>query len=140
MKSNIYCILALGACSMVTAMAGTGEIGPVELESVGVVGVPFGFHRAGNVEVAIRSGFGLPYGVTCDNRYVTTLRTSDPDRELLKALVEVPYRWDPAARKFVFAAVYLTITDSTSLRAYPWTPTHGVTPRCSLVSVRYVTR
>lgn len=140
MKLNPACILALAAWAASPAWAGSGEVGPVDFESVGVIGVPFGLHKAGNVEVAVRNGFGLPYGVSCDNRYITTLRTTDPDRELLKALIDVPYRWDSAARKFVYAAAYLTISDSAALRAYPSTPTAGVTPRCSVVSVRYVYR
>ena len=129
---KIFWSLVAAALWTQGANAGTGEIGPVTIASVGVVGVPFGLHRTGNVEIAIRDGFALPPQVACDNVYITTAKAQDPKRDLLAALLDPPRR--PDGR---LASLYLTITDAASVRAYPAVPA-PVVPRCSLVALRYV--
>jgi len=92
----------------------------IKLDSVSVIAVPFGLHRAGNMEIAITGGFVAPPGLQCSDHYhVTTLQSSDPDRAMLALLDDI--RWSPTASAGV------TITDAPGLTAYPG--------RCSLRSV-----
>lgn len=130
-------LLAFAAATLASAqtLAGTGVIGPVEIETVGVIGVPFGLHSAGNVEVKIKGGFVLPPGVFCDQQYITTRRADDPQRAMLDALARVPYAGSSWPRRF--ATVYLTITDNEWYRAYPNQSGTGITPRCSIATIRY---
>jgi hypothetical protein len=136
MMSRLLLTFAAATLAAAQATAGTGEIGPVQLETVGVVGVPIGLHLAGNVEVKITGGFTLPPGVFCDQQYITTRRTDDPERAMLNALVNVPNASTSALPRF--ATVYLTITDNEWYRAYPNRAGTGITPRCSVAAIRYV--
>lgn len=98
--------------------AGEGDIGPVTVERLGVIGVATGGHLAGNMEVKIKNNFTLPAGVVCDKSYITTKRTSDPNGAMMSLLMKVQTTSQP---------VYLRITDNPSYTAY--------SGRCSLVLV-----
>lgn len=95
--------------------------GFVKLASVDVVGAGFGGatgHKAGNMEVAVQGGFPVPYGVTCDNTYVTTRWWEDKDRAMLSLVREAIARG---------LYVELHITNDPELTAFKG--------RCSLLAV-----
>jgi hypothetical protein len=71
---------------------------------------------AGNMEIGILHNFVIPQGFTCtDSHYLTTRKTTDPDRAmfnlLLKAKETQPFPAEPEM-------IYLRITDNPSLTAY----------------------
>jgi hypothetical protein len=70
-----------------TALAGEGDIGPVVIERVTIIGVATGGHIAGNMEVKIENAFTLPPGVSCTTSFITTRKTADPDRAMLSLLL-----------------------------------------------------
>ncbi len=99
------------------ALAASEYIGPVEIEQVSAIGVSFSAHQAGNMEIKIKNGFSSS-SVDCDANYITTLKTSDPDRGMLSLLLTAKATGDP---------IFLMITDDPALTAYPG--------RCSLMAV-----
>lgn len=100
------------------ALATEADIGPVYLDSVGVLAVAGGGHQAGNMEIKIRGGFTLPTGMTCNTLYITTLKTTDSDRRMFALLT---------AAHLSNKTVRLHITDDPSLTAFAG--------RCSLMWV-----
>ena len=76
---------------MAPAQAAEGDIGPVLLDSVGVLEVAGGGHLAGNMEIKIRGGFTVPSGLTCDNNYITTLKSTDSSRRIGRSPIVVLY-------------------------------------------------
>jgi len=102
----------------VTAMAAEGDIGPVFLDSVGVLEVAGGGYMAGDMEIKIRGGFTPPTGVTCDGQYITTLKSTDASQRMFLLLTIAHVKGK---------AVRLRITDDPALRAF-----NG---RCSLMWV-----
>lgn len=112
--------LVLAACVLASsaALAAEGDIGPVFLDNVGVLEVAGGGHVAGNMEIKVRGGFTLPTGMTCDNRYITTLKTTDASQRMLMLLTVAHMKGK---------AVRLRITDDPALRAFDG--------RCSLMWV-----
>lgn len=109
--SLLIVVLALPA----TLLAGEGNIGPVAIEHLTIIAVPAGGHIAGNMEVKIKGGFALPTGVSCDTNYITTKKTTDPDRAMFNMLLKVQTTSQP---------IQLRITDNPAYTAYPG--------RCSL--------
>ena len=97
------------------AFAEEGDVSPVQIDTVAVIGVATGGHLPGNMEIKILNGFSLPAGVSCDQTYITTKKASDPDGAMLKMLEEA---------QTTKRNIRLRITDSPALRAYPG--------RCSL--------
>jgi hypothetical protein len=87
------------------------NIGPVSIEHLTLIAVATGGHIAGNMEVKITGGFVIPKGFTCtDTNYLTTLKTTDPDRAMLGMLLKVQKTSQP---------IQLRITDKPALTAYP---------------------
>ena len=115
-KSLLFTILVLAFSPNV--FAGEGDIAPVTIEHLGIIAVPTGAHQAGDMEIKIKNGFTLPPGVTCDQNYITTRKSVDPDRAMLSMLLKV---------QTTSQYVRLRITDNPHLTAYPG--------RCSLVLV-----
>ena len=66
-----------------SVLAGEGDIGPVVIEHLGIIATATSGHIAGNMEIKIKNGFTLPPGVMCDKTYITTKKTTDPDRAML---------------------------------------------------------
>ena len=96
-----------------------GDVGPVYIQSVGVISlVSGGGHQAGNMEIRIQGGFSMPAGIACDPNYITTLKTSDPDKKLFALASMAQASKQP---------VFLHITDDSALTAFPG--------RCSLMTV-----
>jgi len=110
----------VGAFAFATGvvMAGEADVGPVMVESVGVIQLAAGGHQAGNLEVKIKGGFTVPSDMVCDSNYITTLKSVDADRRLLALLTAAHVSKQP---------VYLRVTDSPTYRAF--------SGRCSLVWV-----
>ena len=98
--------------------AAQDNIGPVYVERVAVIALPAGGHLAGNMEVQIKGSFVVPAGVSCDNTYITTLKSVDSDKRMLALLSMAQATKQP---------VYLRITDDPSYTAFGG--------RCSLVWV-----
>jgi hypothetical protein len=69
------------------AIAGEGDITPVKIERLAIVATATGGHLAGNMEIKILGGFKLPIGVFCDTTYITTRKTTDPDRAMFNMLL-----------------------------------------------------
>lgn len=107
--------LVLVSCFSHDAFAGEGDIGPVQIERLGIIATATGGHMAGNMEIRIKNGFTLPSGVSCDTNYITTRKTTDPDRAMLSMLLKVQTTAQP---------IRLRITDNPAYTAYPG--------RCSL--------
>jgi hypothetical protein len=100
-------------CFSVSSFATDVTLSNVRLDSVAAIGVPAvgGFHKAGNIEIAVTGGFTAPAGFQCSDRYwITTLKTSDPDGNMLALL---------NAARTNNSTVTLTITDEPSLQAFP---------------------
>lgn len=110
-------LLALAFFGM-SVHAAEGDIGPVHLDSVGVLQLASGGHRAGNMEIKIRGGFMRPPGLGCDSMHITTLKSTDPDRRMLTLLT---------AAHLTGKTVRLRITDDPALNAFDG--------RCSLMWV-----
>jgi hypothetical protein len=91
-------------------LAAEGDIGPVLIERIAIIATPTGGHIAGNMEVKIKNGFALPAGVTCDTNFITTRKTTDPDRSMFSELLQA---------KLTSRPVRLRITNSTQFRAFP---------------------
>jgi hypothetical protein len=100
------------------AIAADGIIGPVQIEQLTIVATAIGSHIPGNMEIKIRNGFTLPSGVNCDKFYITTRKTTDPDRAMFFMFLKV---------QETTQAITLYITDNPALTAYPG--------RCSLEAV-----
>lgn len=98
------------------ANAGEGDIGHVYVENVGAIVIQSGGHMPGNFEIKIKNGFALPSGVVCDSTYITTKKTTDPDKMMFALLV---------AAQLTNRPVDLRITDDPTYMAFGG--------RCSLV-------
>jgi hypothetical protein len=85
----------------------------VRINSLAIIAThtPANGHLAdGNMEVKITKGFVIPAILTCtDNVYITTLKTTDPDRAMLSLLL----------KSGVPSLVRLRITDEAPYTAYP---------------------
>ena len=85
----------------------------VRIQSIAIIATatPSNGHLAdGNMEVKIAKGFVIPAVLTCiDNVYITTLKTTDPDRAMLTLLLKAGT--GPVVR--------LQITDEAPYTAYP---------------------
>ena len=93
-----------------SALAGEGEIWPVKIERLSIVGPATGGHIAGNMEIKVLGGFTPPAGVNCsDTSHLTTRKTTDPDRAMFTVLLKA--QTTPQSIK-------LRITDSPTLAAY----------------------
>ncbi|MEI6746484.1 MAG: hypothetical protein WCL34_11020 [Methylococcaceae bacterium] len=116
---NVLLIAVMGFTAAWTSVASAGDdYVTVKIESISVMGVNAFGHKAGNMELKIKGGFS-PSGVNCSHDYLTTLKTSDPDRAMLSLLRDA-YNSN--------RTVGLRITDDTKYTAY--------SGRCS---VSYVT-
>ena len=116
--STAAMILASAAALSTSALAAEGDVGPVLLESVGVLEVAGGGYPAGSMEIKIRGGFTVPNGVACDNSYITTLKSTDASQRMFTLLTIAQVKGKP---------VRLRITDDPALRAF--------SGRCSLMGV-----
>jgi hypothetical protein len=103
-------VALIGMMLSQNAFAGEGDIGPLAIERVGIIATATGSHIAGNMEVKIENGFVVPAGMTCDNNYITTKKTTDPDRAMFYMLLKA---------QTVRKPVFLRITDNPTLTAYP---------------------
>jgi len=104
------------------AIAGEGDITPVKIERLAIVATATGGHLAGNMEIKILGGFKLPIGVFCDTTYITTRKTTDPDRAMFNMLLAAQTATSPPK-------IRLRISDAPALTAYPG--------RCSLEIVDF---
>jgi len=100
------------------ASAAEGDIGPVYIERVAVIGIASGGHNAGDFQIQIKGGFTVPTGMTCDSNFITTLKSVDADRRMLTMATTAQVTKQP---------VYLRITDVPAYTAFGG--------RCSLVWV-----
>ena len=100
------------------ASAAEGDIGPVYIDRVAVIGVASGGHNAGDFQIQIKGGFTVPTGMTCDSNFITTLKSVDADRRMLSLATTAQVTKQP---------VYLRITDAPANTAF--------SGRCSLVWV-----
>ena len=115
MRKSFFAFVIMLALSPKLFAAET-NIGPVSIEHLTLIAVATGGHIAGNMEVKIKGGFTIPKGFTCtDTNYLTTLKTTDPDRAMLNMLLKVQTTSQP---------IQLRITDKPALTAYPF--------RCSI--------
>jgi hypothetical protein len=94
------------------ALAGEGDITPVKIERLAIIATATGGHLAGNMEIKILGGFKLPVGVFCDTNYITTKKTTDPDRAMFNMLLTAQTT-TPSLK------VRLRITDDAALTAFP---------------------
>jgi hypothetical protein len=111
-------VALIGIVLSQNAFAGEGDIGPVTIEHLGIVATTTGGHIPGNMEVKIKNGFTLPSGVSCDTKYITTKKVTDPDRAMFYMLLKAQTTPQP---------IRLRITDDPGLRAFQG--------RCSIVIV-----
>lgn len=119
----------IAAALTVHAHAAEGDIGPVNVKTIGTIGTAVGAHLAGNFEVTFDPPVTLPTGVICDSTYFTTRRAYDPDRLMFTMLREA---------KELKMKVSVRITDSKTLQAYPYPTTSVIAPaRCSIMAVGY---
>lgn len=125
---NTRCIPLSGLVLAATLSASSGcrateaELGVVTIDSVALIAAPLGLHQVGNLELKLHAPFALPPGMACDTTYVTTSSAVDADGLLLAMLL-------------TGKRVAMRITDAPATRAYPTTPTPGVTPRCSVMAM-----
>lgn len=87
-KTIIVSLLA--AILAAQAFANEAEVSGAYVRSIAVVGAPFGGHAAGNLEITFSAT--VPTTLMCDKTYITTPRTSDPDRAILNILREAKAR------------------------------------------------
>ena len=106
-KLLMYAIIVL--TSSQTILAGEGDIGPVVIERLAIIATATGGHIAGNMEIKIKNGFTLPAGVSCDKNFITTKKTTDPDRAMFDLLLKA---------KGTPQLVFLRITDNPALKAF----------------------
>jgi len=109
MKKLLVAVITVIAVSQ-NLFAGVGLITNVKLDNVAAIGVGYGGHIAENMEIKVKNGFTLPQGVFCDTSYITTRRTSDPDRAMFNLLRDA----FNANRK-----VSLYISDDPAFTAFP---------------------
>jgi hypothetical protein len=103
-------VALIGMLLSQNAFAGEADIGPLVIERVGIIATATGQHIAGNMEVKIENSFVVPSGLSCDNNFITTKKTTDPDRAMFYMLLKA---------QTVRKPVFLRITDDATLRAYP---------------------
>ena len=108
MKKLLIAVITVIAVSQ-NLFAGVGIISGVRLETIGIIGVAYGGHLAGNMEIKVKDGFTLPTGVNCDTNYITTRKAVDPDRAMFNLLRDAYNARRP---------VTLYITDNSSLTAF----------------------
>ena len=118
MKKLLVAVITVIAVSQ-NLFAGIGIITNVKIDDIAIIGVGFGGHIAGNMEIKVRNGFTLPSGVFCsDTNYITTRKTVDPDRAMFNLLQGAYNAQRP---------VLLYITDNPAYTAFPG--------RCSILAV-----
>src|ERR1017187_243201 len=98
-----------------SAFGAEADIGPVTIQNLAIIATATGGHLAGNMELGILHNFVIPPGLTCtDSHYLTTRKTTDPDRAmfylLLKAKETQPFPGESES-------IYLRITDNPTLTA-----------------------
>ena len=104
------------------AFAAEAYIGPVKIERLGIIATATQGHIAGNMEIKILGGFVIPPGLQCtDSYYITTRKTTDPDRAMFYLLLKGKTTPPTAAEPETFQ---MLITDNPALTAFPG--------RCSL--------
>ena len=113
---------ALLGASIITNAA-DGVVGPLNINALSLYTAKTAPRDAGTVTVTISDGFTIPPGVRCDTRYISTSRTSDPDRSLF-FMLDQALGWGQTVK--------LIVTDDPALNAYPG--------RCSLKGVEVVSR
>lgn len=106
----------LAATLTAQAFATEAEVSGAYVRSIAVVGAGFGGHVEGNMEITISAT--VPSSLACDKTYITTPRSSDPDRAMLAILKEAKARNLP---------VNMRLTDLYQL--------HGFLGRCSILAV-----
>lgn len=106
----------LAATLAAPAFANEAEVTGAYVRSIAVVGSAFGGHLAGNTEITISAI--VPAQLNCDKTYITTPRTSDPDRATLNLLKEAKARNLP---------VNLHLSDAVQ----------GYTGRCSIMAAGF---
>ena len=109
MKKLLIAVITVIAVSQ-NLIAGVGLITNVKIDNVAAIGVGYGGHIAGNMEIKVKNGFTLPPGVYCDTNYITTRKTVDPDRYMFNLLRDA----FNAQRQ-----VSLYITDDPAFTAFP---------------------
>ena len=109
MKKLLIAVITVIAVSQ-NLIAGVGLITNVKIDSIAAIGVGFSGHIAGNMEIKVKNGFTLPQGVYCETSYITSRRTSDPDRAMFNLLRDA----FNANRK-----VALYISDDPAFTAFP---------------------
>lgn len=120
---NVLLIAVMGFTAAWTAVASAGSTYvTVKIETIAIIGTAPAVitgHKAGNMELKIKDGFS-PSGVNCSHDYLTTLKTVDPDREMLSLLRDA-HNSD--------REVTLGITDDSKYTAY--------SGRCSVLTVTF---
>jgi hypothetical protein len=114
-KSLLFSLCCIGSAN---SFAGTVEVGPVYLDSVGVIGSSAFGHQAGNMEIQVTNGIGSTAGVVCSPNYIATKSTAPNFNQMLSILLVAQSAQKP---------VRIGITDDPTLTAF--------SGRCSLVSV-----
>ena len=90
-------------------IGGRGCLAAAKIERLAIIATATGGHIAGNMEVKINGGFTLPPGVNCDTNYITTKKTTDPDRAMFNMLMKA---------QAVGQNVRLRITDNPAYKAF----------------------
>lgn len=103
---------------MSSAFAEPLPTGPVYVESIAVIESPTAGHAAGNFEIKLRDALPAMPGISCQNFYITTKKTNDPDSRIFMLLTLAQIKKIP---------VNLYITDDPNYAAM-----YG---RCSITAV-----
>ena len=100
------------------------DVGPLTIETIAILGVGFGQHKDGNIEIRT-SGFtmappGTPGSLNCpDHKYITTLQTAKSYSYIVNLLT---------VAQTTGASVSLRLSDDPALNAFPG--------RCSITGVQ----
>lgn len=106
-----FCVFASNMSNATDA-----AIGPVTLDTVGIVNVAGFGHAAGNLEVKITNGISNLNGASCDPNYLTTRNTGEGFDAMVSVLLTAQVSGQ---------SLLLGITDNPAHTAFPG--------RCSLV-------
>lgn len=117
------CLAVLGMLSAFllptsSSLAGEAVVGPLTIETIGIISRPFGGHLAGNMEVRTNGFTDTSLPITCDRRYITTRQDANSFGIMVNLLTVAQTTGQP---------VYLRITDDPLFMAFAG--------RCSLMSV-----
>jgi hypothetical protein len=83
---NVLLIAVMGFATAWTSIASAGSTYvTVKIETISIAAANAFGHKAGNMELKIKDGFS-PSDVSCSHDYLTTLKTTDPDRAMLSLL------------------------------------------------------